>query len=1236
MGKQQVISRFFAPKKGSPSSKTPIKVAPASSTSPSIAAKLSLSHTSSSTHKKRIHEELNADEENLSENSKHPLYKRRAFLNGKLERPEERMEEKNDGKIRRIEEGNDEGTKEGDEKMGKIDGGVKKKFVESINAIGFPAFDPFMHKKFVDKLLARTDESGKLQESTYGRPTTGKEKYTPLEEQVVELKAKYKDVLLMIEVGYKYRFFGHDAEIAARVLGIFAHYDHNFLTASIPTFRLHVHVRRLVEAGYKVGVVRQIETAALKAHGANKAGPFTRSLSALYTRATLEAAEALGGGEVDGNSRLNSYLLCVVEQPLISKSPKKARNKQSQEDDSIANSGNFDTMMGVIAVETSTGDVMYGQFKDSVTRAELESCLLNVSPAELLLGAPLSTPTEKLLLEFAGPASNVRVECASRDCFKDGGALAEVMAFYESRNEESMRKLDHQNDEKVDQGIEATMAMPDLVVQALALALRYLKQFKLERILSLGASFRPLASKNEMALSANTLQQLEVLRNNVDSSGNGSLLWLMDHTHTSFGARLLKHWVTHPLCDRNMIAARLEAVSEIAESLGSSDGLRLEGTFPGSGKGGGSAGAASRGQIMECGSQGLLASVLTFLGKMADVERGITRIFHRTATTAEFVSVIHSLVIAAKQLKRLDSVDENKIESHGFSQGCRERVRSHLLRRLITAASSSVVSEHATRLLSALNKEAAAQGDKHNLFICGDRFPEVDKCRGAVKATEQKLHSLLPAYQKQLRLPNLEYLCVSGITHLIEVPSATRVPSNWIKVNNTKKSIRYHPPEVLAALDKLAIAKEELTVACLKAWDAFLAEFAVHYTDFRAAVQALAALDCLHSLAILSCKQGYVQPVFVDESDPPQLFIQAGRHPVLESTLQESFVPNDTFLHGSGEHCQVITGPNMGGKSCYMRQVALIVIMAQVGSFVPAESVKLHVFDAVFTRMGASDSIQHGSSTFFEELSEASSILQKSTPRSLAIIDELGRGTSTHDGVAIAYATLHFLLKERRCLALFVTHYPKIVELKDEFPGEVNPYYVSYLTDECSADTRLACEFVDDSTFQNALVREPNVDQSTVNEVSQSITFLYKLVSGVASRSFGLHVARLAQLPDSCIMQAAIMAAKFEKEVHARVLVRSGARSYIHNGTTEEQSQIDKRLNEGCSNKASAELGGRFFSAHEEMVTSEAQQKPDSFHVSMLLCSVQSALKEVSPVDGLCALKKAQEHAVQILASRNL
>lgn len=185
-------------------------------------------------------------------------------------------------------------------------------------------------------------------------------------------------MLLMIEVGYKYRFFGEDAENAARVLGIYAHMDHNFLTASVPTFRLHVHVRRLVSAGYKVGVVKQTETAAIKAHGENRLGPFCRGLSALYTKATLEAAEDLGGGEERCGSCSN-YLFCVVE--------KEVGNMES----------GVDVKIGAVAVEISTGDVVYGEFDDNFMRAGLEAMLLNLAPAELLLGRPLSKQTEKVV-----------------------------------------------------------------------------------------------------------------------------------------------------------------------------------------------------------------------------------------------------------------------------------------------------------------------------------------------------------------------------------------------------------------------------------------------------------------------------------------------------------------------------------------------------------------------------------------------------------------------------------------------------------------------------------------------------------------------------------------------------------------------------------------------------------------------------------------------------------------------
>uniref|UniRef100_A0A453CBI8 DNA mismatch repair proteins mutS family domain-containing protein n=1 Tax=Aegilops tauschii subsp. strangulata TaxID=200361 RepID=A0A453CBI8_AEGTS len=199
-------------------------------------------------------------------------------------------------------------------------------------------------------------------------------------------------------------------------------------------------------------------------------------------------------------------------------------------------------------------------------------------------------------------------------------------------------------------------------------------------------------------------------------------------------------------------------------------------------------------------------------------------------------------------------------------------------------------------------------------------------------------------------------------------------------------------------------------------------------------------------------------------------------------------------LHADGQYCQIVTGPNMGGKSCYIRQVALITIMAQVGSFVPASSAILHVVDGIYTRMGASDSIQQGTSTFYEEMNEASNILQNCSSRSLVIIDELGRGTSTHDGVAIAYATLHYLLKNKKCIVIFVTHYPKILDIQSEFEGSVGAYHVSYL-----------------STRKLLQISDEKMGISTETEDLGEITFLYKLVAGASDRSFGLNVALLAQ-----------------------------------------------------------------------------------------------------------------------------
>ncbi|RLM74028.1 DNA mismatch repair protein [Panicum miliaceum] len=800
--------------------------------------------------------------------------------------------------------------------------------------------------------------------------------YTPLEQQVVDLKVRHPYVLLMVEVGYRFRFFGEDAAVAAAVLGIVAHPDRSFLTASVPTFRLGFHVPRLVAAGHKVGVVRQTETAAIKAAAAAQKGG---GAAGCAVRARAVRGELEGGGAAPEEG--SRYLVCMVDKEV------EATGREG-----------FDVKVGVVAIEVSTGEVVHGEFMDTASRSGLEAVLLGLAPVEVILGTPLTFATEKVMTAYAGPTSNVRVERASCVCFGEGGALAELMSLFEKSVDNTSRVEDDRqpmetNDDTNLRGIEGVMAMPELVVQALALSVRYLKVFGMERIICFGSSFRPFSAATEMSLSANTLQQLEVLKNNSDGTIEGSLFQTMNNTCTAFGSRLFRNWLTHPLCDRHLICARHDAVSEISESMGSRHSINNQDG------GDGSCTSLARSDLST-----ILSSVLGMLGKSLDIQRGITRIFHCKATAKEFVGVIQSILTAGKQLQKLVLEDIDTV----------------------------------------------AEG---------------------------------------------------------QLPVDRRVPSNWIKINSTKKTIRYHTAEILKNLDNLLLAKEELAVICRSSWHKFLTDFGKYYAQFQAVVESLAALDCLYSLAVLAKQNNYVRPIFVHESAPSQIHIKNGRHPVLESLLGDNFVPNDTELHADGEYCQIVTGPNMGGKSCYIRQVALITMMAQVGSFVPASSAILHVVDGIYTRMGASDSIQQGTSTFHEEMNEASNILHNCSSRSLVIIDELGRGTSTHDGVAIAYATLHYLLKGKKM----------ILDIQREFEGSVGAYHVSYLV------TKKLLEITDKPL-------ETSPESKDLGE----ITFLYKLVAGASDRSFGLNVALLAQLPSRCIKRASVMAAKLQEELSMR------------------------------------------------------------------------------------------------------
>jgi len=381
-----------------------------------------------------------------------------------------------------------------------------------------------------------------------------------------------------------------------------------------------------------------------------------------------------------------------------------------------------------------------------------------------------------------------------------------------------------------------------------------------------------------------------------------------------------------------------------------------------------------------------------------------------------------------------------------------------------------IISEHVVSYLEQINPQAAKDDDKYAFFRDDQETDAITEHKLGIASVEHELDAHRAVAAEKVRRKKVDYVTVAGIEYLIEIENTQlkNVPASWAKISGTKKVSRFHTPEVVRLIRERDQHKEALAAACDKAFATFLTEISNNYQSFRDCVQALATLDCLLSLAAVASQPGYVKPEYTDEVG---ITVKQGRHPMVEQLLLDTYVPNDIDLAYDRTRALLITGPNMGGKSSYVRQVALIAIMGQIGSYVPAASAELGMLDAVFTRMGAFDNMMAGESTFMVELSETSDILKQATPRSLIVLDELGRGTSTHDGVAIAEAVLDYVVRETKSLTLFITHYQNLSAMAKRFGnGELKNVHMRF--EECGKG-------------------------------GQDITFLYEIGDGMAHRSYG-------------------------------------------------------------------------------------------------------------------------------------
>ena len=539
----------------------------------------------------------------------------------------------------------------------------------------------------------------------------------------------------------------------------------------------------------------------------------------------------------------------------------------------------------------------------------------------------------------------------------------------------------------------------------------------------------PYTTGQFMVIDTSTRRNLELVETLREKQKRGTLLWVLDRTKTAMGARMLRTFIEQPLISSAAINRRLNAVESLVNQT------------------------MQRGDLIEQ------------LHYIADLERLMTRAVYGSATPKE----IYTMAQTCERLPELRAQAE--------SCSCPE----------LTALAGQIdlLDDVKMAILAAIDPEAPSTL-KDGGVIAKGYHSEVDELRSIRDNTKGVLAQLETRLRQETGIPKLKIGYNHVFGYYIEVSNSYKsmVPETYIRKQTLTSGERYITQELKELESKILGAHERLIALEHRLFSELLETIGGQLDRIQRTANAVAELDVLAALAQVAAENNYCRPV-VDDSD--ELTITEGRHPVVEQMLKGSlFVPNDTRLNCTTDRCLIITGPNMAGKSTYMRQNALIALMAQIGSFVPASSCHVGVVDAIFTRIGASDDLAAGQSTFMVEMTEVAEILKNATPKSLVVLDEIGRGTSTFDGMSIARAVVEHIsdpAKGLGCKTLFATHYHELTDLEGAIEG----------------------------------VKNYNI---AVKKRGEDITFLRRIIRGPADDSYGIEVAKLAGLPGTVTRRA--------------------------------------------------------------------------------------------------------------------
>ncbi len=828
-------------------------------------------------------------------------------------------------------------------------------------------------------------------------------KLTPMMEQYLEIHEQVKDAILFFRLGDFYEMFFDDAILASKELEITltgrdCGLEERAPMCGVPYHAAETYIAKLIEKGHKVAICEQVEDPS------EAKGIVRREIIRIISPGTV-----IDGEMLDDNK--NNYLLCIYYE---------------------------DEQFGLGVTDISTGEFMVSEIKRSYSRDILMDEIGKLNPSEIIANSNLYKEHE--LRDSIEKKFNIKINPYPNKYFNYKKSEDKIKKHFHVYSLTAI-DLDY-----YPMAVRAAGALMECLEETQKNALSHINQINRYNI------------KEYMLLDLSTRKNLELTETIRGKEKKGSLLWVLDKTLTSMGARLLRQWVEQPLLNKEQIQKRLDSVEEIYHDIA------------------------------------LRKDLEDLLKKVYDIQRLITRISYGNANGRDLLSLKQSIGILPR-LKELLFKCSSPLLKQIYDE-------LDTLEDIYSLIDHSIIEDPPLTI-----KEGNIIKDGFN--------KEVDVYRNASRSGKEWISRIEQKEKEKTGIKSLKVGFNKVFGYYIEVTKSNihLVPDYFIRKQTLANSERYFTSELKEIEDKILGAEDKIIQLEYKIFQDVREHILSQIIRIQSAAKNIALLDVIWSLATIAYENHYVKPEITDSDE---IDIKEGRHPVVESMMNyNEFIPNDCKIDCQDNRIMLITGPNMAGKSTYMRQIALITLMSQIGSFVPAKRAKIGIVDRIFTRVGASDDLASGQSTFMVEMSEVSNILKNASKNSLVILDEIGRGTSTFDGLSIAWAVIEYIndMKYIGCKTLFATHYHELTVLEEQLHGVKN-YSIA------------------------------------VKEDNDSIVFLREIIPRKADQSYGIEVARLAGLPDKVIKRSKEILNKLENNDNNK----SSHKKYLEAAITKEEN----------------------------------------------------------------------------------